>query len=195
MMQAPDGPTSGAAPTTSRRPYTRCARQPRMTKPGPGWLTHSRRCRRSARPWTPSGGQGGLAPSRPPYPAADCPLSRRRSARFGHHPSKRLKGDDMAARDDGPPQGNGAADAGGAPAGAARRQRWLARLAFIGAAAVVTVVLLSGALRSIAVLLLGLAGLAVTCAAAWWFLAHRGVLRWLALAVLVAAPVVVSVML
>ena len=71
----------------------------------------------------------------------------------------------MAARDDGPPQGTGAADAGGAPAGAARRQRWLARLAFIGAAAVVTVVLLSGALRSIAVLLLGLAGLAVTCAA------------------------------
>jgi diacylglycerol kinase family enzyme len=100
----------------------------------------------------------------------------------------------MAARDDGPPQGTGAADAGGAPAGAARGQRWLARLAFIGAAAVVAVVLLSGALRSIAVLLLGLAGLAVTCAAAWWFLAHRGVLRWLAFAVLVAAPVFVIVM-
>jgi diacylglycerol kinase family enzyme len=100
----------------------------------------------------------------------------------------------VAARYDGPPQGTGAAGADGAPAGAARGQRWLARLAFIGAAAVVTVVLLSGALRSIAVLLLGLAGLAVTCAAAWWFLAHRGVLRWLAFAVLIAAPVFVIVM-
>jgi len=100
----------------------------------------------------------------------------------------------VAARDDGPPQGTGAAGADGAPAGAARGQRWLARLAFVGAAAVLTVVLLSGALRSIAVLLLGLAGLAVTCAAAWWFLAHRGVLRWLAFAVLVAAPVFVIVM-
>jgi diacylglycerol kinase family enzyme len=61
-------------------------------------------------------------------------------------------------------------------------------------AAVLTLVALSGALRSIAVLLLGLAGLAVTSAAAWWFLAHRGVLRWLAFAVLIAAPVFVIVM-
>jgi hypothetical protein len=101
----------------------------------------------------------------------------------------------VAAQDDGPPQGTGGAvGAGEAPAGAARGQRWLARLAFVGAAAVVAVVLLSGALQSIAVLLLALAGLAVTCAAAWWFLANRGVLRWLAFAVLVAAPVFVIVM-
>ena len=34
---------------------------------------------------------------------------------------------------------------------------------------------------------------AIACAAAWWFLADRGVLRWLAFAVLVAAPVFVIV--
>ena len=58
---------------------------------------------------------------------------------------------------------------------------------------VVVVLLLSGALRSITALVLGFAGLAVACAAAWWFLANRGVLRWLALTVLVAAPVFVIV--
>jgi diacylglycerol kinase family enzyme len=36
-------------------------------------------------------------------------------------------------------------------------------------------------------------GLAIACAAAWGFLAHRGIVRWLALAVLVAAPVFVIV--
>ena len=36
-------------------------------------------------------------------------------------------------------------------------------------------------------------GLAIACVAAWWFLAHRGIVRWLAFAVLVAAPVLVIV--
>ena len=79
----------------------------------------------------------------------------------------------------------------GAPADPSRGQRWLARLALAAAAA--AVLLLSGALRSITAVLLGLAGLAIGCAAAWWFLANRGVLRWLACAVLVAAPVFVIV--
>jgi diacylglycerol kinase family enzyme len=81
----------------------------------------------------------------------------------------------------------------GAPAGATRGQRWLARLAFAAAFAALAVLVLSGALKNIAALLLGVAGLAVTCAAAWWFLAHRGPVRWLACAVLVAAPVGVIV--
>ena len=55
------------------------------------------------------------------------------------------------------------------------------------------VLLLSGALRSVTALVLGFAGLAITCAAAWGFLANRGARRWLALAVLVAAPVLVIV--
>jgi diacylglycerol kinase family enzyme len=73
-----------------------------------------------------------------------------------------------------------------------RRQRWLARLSF-AAAAGSAVALLSGGLINIAALLLGFAGLAVSCAAIWWVLIHRGILRWLAVAILVAAPVGVIV--
>jgi diacylglycerol kinase family enzyme len=83
-------------------------------------------------------------------------------------------------------------DPGRHAAGAASRpspgSRWLARLAFALMIAAVADLVLSGALRSVTALLLGLAGLAVSCAAAWWFLAHRGVLRWLAIAILVVAP-------
>jgi Diacylglycerol kinase catalytic domain len=96
----------------------------------------------------------------------------------------------VTARGGGPPDGTGA---GGAPAQATRAQRWLARLAFTAAFAAVVVVLLSGALKSVTALLLGFAGLAITCAAAWWFLSNRGIVRWLACAVLVAAPVAVIV--
>jgi hypothetical protein len=104
------------------------------------------------------------------------------------------KGDDMAARGDGPPPGAGGPRAAGElPGGPARGRRWLARLAFAAAIAAVVVLLLFGGLRSIAALLLGLLGLAVGCAAAWFFLAYRGVVRWLALVVVVAAPVFVIV--
>jgi len=82
------------------------------------------------------------------------------------------KGDEVAARGDGPPHGRGGRyAAGGALARAPRGQRWLARLAFAAAFAAVVVLLLSGALRSVAALLVGFAGLAITCTAAWWFLA------------------------
>ena len=110
------------------------------------------------------------------------------------------KGNDVTAQEDGRrhrtggPGGAGAA--GGLPGGrpaATRGQRWLARLAFAAAAAAVVGLVLAGALRSVTALLAGLAGLAIACAAAWWFLAHRGIRRWLAFAVLVAAPVSVIV--
>ncbi len=106
----------------------------------------------------------------------------------------------MAAQEDGPLRGTRAPDgtgrvgaAGGASARVSRGQRWLARLAFAAALAAVLVLLVSGALASITALVLGFAGLAVGCAAAFWFLAYRGVRRWLALVVLVAAPVFVIV--
>jgi diacylglycerol kinase family enzyme len=67
-------------------------------------------------------------------------------------------------------------------------QRWLARLAFAALIAAGAVLVLAGALRSITALLVGLAGLAVSCAAAWWAIAHRGPVRWLAAALLVAVP-------
>ena len=91
----------------------------------------------------------------------------------------------------GPP--GGAGDAPGTPAPVTRGQRWLARLAFAAALAAVVVLLLAGGLKSLTALLLGIAGLAIVCAAAWWFLAHRGVGRWLAAVLLVAAPVAVIV--
>jgi diacylglycerol kinase family enzyme len=91
----------------------------------------------------------------------------------------------------GPP--GGAGDVPGTSAPVTRSQRWLARLAFAAALAAVVVLLLAGGLKSLTALLLGIAGLAIICAAAWWFLAHRGVGRWLAAVLLVAAPVAVIV--
>jgi len=107
------------------------------------------------------------------------------------------KPDGVAARGDGPPHGAGGAGGprvtGEQPERPTRGQRWLARLAFAAAIAAVVVLVLLGGLKSVAALLLGLLGLAIACAAAWWFLAHRGIVRWLAFAVLVAAPVFVIV--
>ncbi len=74
------------------------------------------------------------------------------------------------------------------PAGVGWRQRWLARLSLAAAAAAMVLLLVFGGLKSITAVLLGALGLAVILAAAWWFLAHRGMLRWLAAIVLVAAP-------
>jgi diacylglycerol kinase family enzyme len=101
------------------------------------------------------------------------------------------KSDRVPAPDGGLP--GGAGDAPGTPAPVTRGQRWLARLAFAAALAAAVVLLLAGALKSVTALLLGIAGLAIICAAAWWFLAHRGIGRWLAAALLVAAPVAVIV--
>ena len=95
-----------------------------------------------------------------------------------------------------PAPGGGPPDGVGRPGMAApvtQGQRWLARLAFIAALAAAVVLLLSGALKSLTALLLGAAGLAIVCAAAWSFLSHRGLVRWLAAAFLVAAPVAVIV--
>ncbi len=99
----------------------------------------------------------------------------------------------MAAEPDEVGGAGGRSGSGEPPEGPSRRQRWLARLAFASAIAAVVVLLLFGGLRSIAALLLGLLGLAIAFAAAWWFLANRGIVRWLALVVLVAAPVFVVV--
>src|SRR5918999_2979780 len=79
-----------------------------------------------------------------------------------------------------------------APGGATGTQRWLARLALAAAAAAVLVApLVAGLRQSVALVLVGLAGLALTAAGAWWALAHRGPVRWLAAALAVAAPLTV----
>ncbi len=72
-------------------------------------------------------------------------------------------------------------------------QRWLARLSFLLAGlAIVTLLALAG-LRSIVMAGIGLAAAAVSLAAAYWFLSHRGVLRWLGLVVFALSPIAVIV--
>jgi hypothetical protein len=74
-------------------------------------------------------------------------------------------------------------------------QRWLARLALVAAAAAVLVApVVAGLRQSIALVLVGLVGLALTLAGVWWALTHRGLVRWLATAVAVLAPLVVLVL-
>jgi diacylglycerol kinase family enzyme len=81
-----------------------------------------------------------------------------------------------------------------APGGATVTQRWLARLALVAAVAAVLVApVVAGLRQSLALVLVGLAGLAVTLAGAWWALAHKGPARALAAALAVAAPLWVLV--
>jgi diacylglycerol kinase family enzyme len=72
-------------------------------------------------------------------------------------------------------------------------QRWLARLALVAAAVLVPPVA-AGLRQSITLVLVGLVGLALTMAGAWWALTHKGLVRWLAAAVAVAAPLTVLVL-
>jgi diacylglycerol kinase family enzyme len=82
-----------------------------------------------------------------------------------------------------------------APGGATVAQRWLARLALVAAAAAVLVPpLVAGFRQSVALVLVGLAGLALTAAGVWWALAHKGPVRWLAVVLAVAAPLTVLIL-
>jgi diacylglycerol kinase family enzyme len=82
-----------------------------------------------------------------------------------------------------------------APGRATVAQRWLARLALVAAAAAVLVPLAAIGLRaSVALVLVGVAGLGLTAAGIWWALTHKGLLRGLAVALAVAAPLTVLVL-
>lgn len=72
--------------------------------------------------------------------------------------------------------------------------RWLARLSLAAGTVAVLVLLLFAGLRSVVLVGAGAAGLAVTAAGVWWVLAHRGVVRALALVLVVAAPLAVLVL-
>ena len=72
-------------------------------------------------------------------------------------------------------------------------QRWLARLSLVLAALAVVIVVVVAGLKSLAMLAVGVVAAAVSLAAGYVFLSRRGVLRWLALAVFVLAPVAVIV--
>ena len=74
-----------------------------------------------------------------------------------------------------------------------RSQRWLARLSLLLACLAVVVLGVFAGLRSFAMLAVALVGAAVTLAAAYFFLSQRGVRRWVALGVFIAAPIAVLV--
>jgi diacylglycerol kinase family enzyme len=72
--------------------------------------------------------------------------------------------------------------------------RWLARASFaLMFAAVVLVLAVAGWRGSLALVVLAAIGACAVLAGGYWFLANRGVLRWLALVLVIAAPVVILV--
>jgi diacylglycerol kinase family enzyme len=73
--------------------------------------------------------------------------------------------------------------------GRIRARRWLARLSLLLAAAAAAVLLVFGERRSIGLLAAGLISVVVSLAAAYWFLAGRGLRRWISLAVVFLSPV------
>jgi diacylglycerol kinase family enzyme len=81
------------------------------------------------------------------------------------------------------------------PGRATVTQRWLARLALVSAAAAVLVPPVAAGLRqSLTLVLVGLVGLALTLAGVWWALTNKGLVRGLAVALAVAAPITVLVL-
>ncbi len=74
-----------------------------------------------------------------------------------------------------------------------RSQRWLARLSFLLLGLAIVIMAVLAGLKSLSMLVVGVAGVAVSLAAAYVFLSRRGVVRWVSLAVFVLAPVVVIV--
>jgi diacylglycerol kinase family enzyme len=82
-----------------------------------------------------------------------------------------------------------------APGRATVAQRWFARGALVAAGAAVLVPLAAiGVRASVALVLVGMAGLGLTAAGAWWALTHRRLVRVLAIALVVAAPVTILVL-
>ena len=74
-----------------------------------------------------------------------------------------------------------------------RARRWLARAAFGLVLAAVVLVLAVAGWRSLAMAGLAAIGVCAVLAGGYWFLAHRGVVRWLSLTLVIAAPVLILV--
>jgi len=74
-----------------------------------------------------------------------------------------------------------------------RLQRWLARLSFVLAALAIMIPVVFAGLKSLTMLAVAVVAAVVSLVSAYVFLSRRGILRWLSLAVFVAAPVAVIV--
>jgi len=72
-------------------------------------------------------------------------------------------------------------------------RRWLARASFALVFAAVVLVLAVAGWRSLTLAGLAVLGLCAVLVGGYWFLANRGILRWLALVLVVAAPVLIVV--
>ncbi len=72
-------------------------------------------------------------------------------------------------------------------------RRWLARASFALMLAAAVLVLAVAGWHSLALVAFGGVGVCAVLAGGYWFLAHRGVLRWIALALMIAAPVLILV--
>ena len=72
-----------------------------------------------------------------------------------------------------------------------RTRRWLARASFALMLAAVALVLAVAGWRSLTLVALAIIGACAVLAGAYWFLAYRGALRWIALVLVVAAPVLI----
>ncbi|MDR6980712.1 diacylglycerol kinase family enzyme [Streptomyces sp. 3330] len=72
--------------------------------------------------------------------------------------------------------------------------RWAARLAVTAGIGAIIVLLLFAGLHSLLLVLVGAAGLAITCAGVWWTLAHTGLVRVLAGGLALVAPAAVVVL-
>lgn len=73
------------------------------------------------------------------------------------------------------------------------QRRWLARSAFVLLLAAAAVMIGFAGLGSVAMIAVGAVGACLLVAGAYWFLAHRGPLRWLAFAVVIVVPIAVLV--
>ena len=71
--------------------------------------------------------------------------------------------------------------------------RWLARLSFVLMLAAAAVLIGFAGLRSLALVGAGVLGVCAVVAGAYWFLANRGVVRWLAAALVILVPVAIIV--
>jgi len=74
-----------------------------------------------------------------------------------------------------------------------RAQRWLARLSFALAGLAVVILVAFADLKGLAILAVGLVAAVASVAAAFGFLARRGVVRWISLAVFIVVPIAVIV--
>jgi diacylglycerol kinase family enzyme len=74
-----------------------------------------------------------------------------------------------------------------------RSQRWLARLSFVLTGLAIASLVIVAGLKSLAMLALGLAAAVLSLAAAYFFLARRGLWRWVSLTVFIVVPIAVIV--